>query len=381
MINFSEIIVITLNFISVLIFLDYSIYELLSKYIVFIETFLMILIFFKKIKKINKYFIFFIFFVLIITFVCININNGGIGSIVVLFNFIVLVYISGLIKVRKKIIKNISLMYILLFFYWCFLGKVSNYNTNTIGLINMFGIIYGIIYIKIKNSKITSLFLISILSFASYFIQNNIAHSRTSSICSIAFLILIYLVPQKLIYNKIIYWFIVIALTLGSLIWTKFYVMLYNFNPDLYINFYVTKKRFFSGRELIWKDLWEKLNNNFFIGLGSSYKMPNFDNSFNVHNSIFNFLVVYGIVVFILIFILILYKYKKIRGTKESNEKVKFIAICGTFIILLYGFSEVILISSAFYGTIFTLFVLASSNNITDFNKIKKNTNINKNIT
>lgn len=356
MITLQEFIIFFLNLITILVCINYNLYTLSNSYIGLIQAFLLFVLLIIE-KKIKIYFILYILIVFILAFIGITVNNGGIGSLIILFNFIAFTYISTYIKISKNFILFICFEYILLLFYWFFKGEPNNYNTNTIGLIGMFGFMYGIIFTKVVNSKIVSYILVPILFLVTFFLQKDIAQSRTSLICVLLFFSLVYFVPKKLLYNKAIYWTTITILTLGSLVWTKLYVYLYKINPDMYIDFYVTQKRFFSGRQLIWKEMYEALEKNIFFGVGSSYKMTSFKDLFNMHNSILNFLVVYGVPIFILVILLIFYKYKKVFKNKD-NEK-SFLGLCAMFIIFIHSFAEVTLVSSTFLGTLFTLFILA----------------------
>ena len=149
--------------------------------------------------------------------------------------------------------------------------------------------------------------------------------------------------------------------TFGSLALTKIYVYLYN--ASITINLIFSTKRFFSGRELIWIEMWNELDKHWLTGVGSQYNMASLVNGgFNVHNSILNFWAVYGVIVFILALGIIFYKfydmYKKIcfRAIKLS-----YVGMCCIFVLFIHAIAETTLISSMFYGPILTLFCLTNS--------------------
>ena len=160
---------------------------------------------------------------------------------------------------------------------------------------------------------------------------------------------------------KFVYWTMVSILTVGSLAWTQLYVYMYKTNIILDLKF--SAKRFFTGREQIWIEMWNALDAHWLTGVGSGYQMASFmDGGFNVHNSMFNFLVVYGIIVFLLILSALLYKFKDIYiKIRFNGETLSYIGMCAIFTLFIHALAEVSFISSVFYAPILTLLCIVNS--------------------
>ena len=356
----NEIIILFLNLVTILACLNYTIYETFVNYLVAIDTSCMLAILFTNFKINKRFLIYLIILLIVAVFSCI-INGGGIGSLFVLLNFVLLVYTSTFVIISQKWVKLFSVLYILLLLYWSFFGELSLYNPNTIGIIALMGVCFGIIYSSTLKSKKIAVVFVAVILLVSYQLETEISQSRTCFICGILLTLIVYFLPAKIFSAKPIYWSICIVLTIGSLFWTRLYVYLYKNSIDITLGF--STKNFFSGREAIWIEMWRELESKWITGVGTGYSMNAIvSKGFNVHNSIFNFLVVYGIIVFVLLMVLIFYKFKDQFNKIEFKKlDLSFIAMGCIFIIFIHAFSETTLISSLFYGPIFTIFCLVNS--------------------
>lgn len=352
--------------ITILTCLNYVFYEVFVNYLVMIDAVCITLILIHNYKISKKYLKYLILLFFIASISCM-VNGGGIGSLLVLYNFTTLVYISTYLEIHNiRLIKCLAICYVLLMLYWLLWGNLSLYNKNTIGIIALLGVCFGAIYSSTLKSRIKRCLFLAFLLLVAYQVENQISESRTCLICGLLLIVMVYILPVKIFSIKSVYCTICFLLTIGSLIWTRLYVYLYQ--NSIEISFGMSTKRFFSGREMIWIEMWKQLEEKWIAGVGTGYQMNSIaSRGFNVHNSIFNFLVVYGVFVFVLIMAIIIYKfyrqYKKVRFRKLD---LSFISMSCVFIIFFHAFSETTLISSVFYGPIFTLFCLVNTNETND---------------
>lgn len=270
-------------------------------------------------------------------------------------------YLSTCIKLNNYSVRWISIMYIVLSYYWLIIGEISSYNPNTIGIIALLGVCFSFVFSSTLHSPYFKILITVTSILISFLLYKNISHSRTCFICGVLMLTFAWFIPSKIFSCKLIYWITGLLCTLGSLILTKVYIYLYNAN--IAINSAFSSKHFFSGRELIWIEVWKELDKHWFTGIGSQYNMTSLINGgFNVHNSILNFLAVYGLVVFILILGIMFYKFKDMYNKIYFKTKnLSYIGMCCIFILFIHAFAETTLISSMFYGPILTLFCLVNS--------------------
>lgn len=356
-----DIIIIVLNIITLLVCMHYSIYSALIGYLVVIDWSATMLILCSGHQIINKHFLIFICVTMAIAVIGCLFNSGGIGSIVILWNFLIMIYLSVHIKLQLYTIQIISLSYILLSIYWLLIGEAGEYNTNTIGVIALLGVCFGIILSTTIRIRAIAYSIVALSFVISYMIEKNISHSRTCFICGVAMIVFVYAIPRKIMSLKFVYWTMVSILTVGSLAWTQLYVYMYKTNIILDLKF--SAKRFFTGREQIWIEMWNALDAHWLTGVGSGYQMASFmDGGFNVHNSMFNFLVVYGIIVFLLILSALLYKFKDIYiKIRFNGETLSYIGMCAIFTLFIHALAEVSFISSVFYAPILTLLCIVNS--------------------
>lgn len=286
-------------------------------------------------KKKSDFFIYFL--VLMILTSNTIFSNTGIGSLLVFFNFFTMLLLYKYIKVSDKLITILSFFMFLLFVYYFLSLSNLSFNNNSIGYIFLITYIYTSIFFFNKGKLKYLLPLLTFVAIISIFATEN----RSSLIGLILFLLLAYVIPSKIWGNKIIYPTIIYALTIGSLIFVLTYVYLWRNNISFDLPF--TNKFIYSGREYIWNELIINFQHNPIVGLGSNYNIKTYEN-LNVHNSMFNILVIYGIPIFVITVIMMINRLKGLSIYNTRNAKV---AIAGFFSILIVGFFETNLVWSS----------------------------------
>jgi hypothetical protein len=132
----------------------------------------------------------------------------------------------------------------------------------------------------------------------------------------ILFMIFRYCIPKKWWKNKALYILLILLATLGSLAFVGLYVYIGETGANFKLPFFY--KEVFSGREAIWHELFDLLVHDerrytVFTGIGTNFELTSFFEK-NVHNAMYNFVVIHGIIVFagILYFI-----YKRLWGFRD----------------------------------------------------------------
>ncbi|HDR4707879.1 TPA: O-antigen ligase family protein [Bacillus paranthracis] len=308
-------------------------------------------------KRINLFFFNVILFIVMLLNAIIS--NSNLGSSIVLFNVVIMIVIFRFFSFKEKSIKVISMVMLVYFIFYCFL-QMEPFNTNTKGYIILLTYIYSTFYLSTLKFKRIMIALIS--CFAFYAIQ--LTDSRGALLGLILFILLAFLIPSKVWGNKKGVGLINVVLTIGSLIFVYTYIHLWENRFSISLDF--TDKPLFTGREAIWTELFYSFKEHPMVGLGSNYDILSYGN-LNVHNSMFNILVIYGTPVLLLVLVLI---WKSLMNLSDGIINVNFvrIAVSGFYSVLLVGFFETNLLwASNIFPALFLIAIAYSSNKKIEF--------------
>lgn len=210
-----------------------------------------------------------------------------------------------------------------------------DYNFNMAGLTFMLFMMMGVTFLEfLKREKYYDyLTLAQILMYVTAFIYATLYHSRCAMAGILVFGFCI-LIRRILSVERLLFTILLILTTAGSVLFTMVYVILGekgHHGRFLY-------KDLFSGRHLIWKELWAAYLTHPVTGTGSSYALKSFD-IFEVHNGLFDILVVHGTVVFFLVLILLCAAMNGAHMNK-GDRKIKGFAFAALFAMLVASFFE-----------------------------------------
>ncbi|MCR4923378.1 MAG: O-antigen ligase family protein [Lachnospiraceae bacterium] len=276
------------------------------------------------------------------------------GAILTIFDFLLILYLANKVCFNEKE-TLISAGYTAFFFlYWTVdvKGYFKGYNTNYGGLVLITGFCFLIflleyIFSKMKKGKAyIALRLIEVFLFALAFNIISWYRSRCALVGLITFSF-IYLLPKKLWRNKIIYGMLCLLGTLGSVVFSAFYVWLGRMKEVFSLRIFY--KDIISGREEIWAELWEEYLKKPFTGIGSSYvmKLEWMEGLFEVHSGLLDILIVHGLVVFLIVLCFILKRLFSLRETVSRDVAAK-TAMAGIFGMLFTAFMENYIIVAPF---------------------------------
>lgn len=270
------------------------------------------------------------------------INRGyytGIGSIIALFNFIFQYIIVLSSDISNRIYKKIYYLFLIgLLLYPCYLSSTLNPN-----ILSFVFFSYGVIAsLFLKNSIRHIIILVGIGLFSIIGIWLNGSRTITVAFCLYLF---IRFLPIKLIKLKLFYFIIIVFFTLGSLVYVGVYELasIDGWDVSEIQDISGSSKNIFSGRQHIWFEAITNLMSHPITGMGSNITLDSF-RIVNLHNSIFNFFVIYGIPIGILMVIIIYLTLIPLRLFLDYYLVKNSIAAYLAF--LLIGFSETTLISA-----------------------------------
>lgn len=312
--------------------------DLLGQYVLYILGFLSIFLFCLNRKMYSTQFLFFSVVVLSLI-ISLMYTQGGIGSaIAFILPFLLLSglqYIS-LTSFDEKAIRILSIFMIVFLFIRSFSYDLNWWydrdtimNPNTLAQFSVFAYTYFASFFtsKTKLTKVLSLVLLTISAFAC------INYSSRGALVALITYGLGLILINKINKKKIILCFVVLVIL--STLFPFLYLYLYENNEVATI----LGKPLFTGREVIWERLLNKLNDNptkWFLGLGSNVDIGK--DVLNVHNTPFSIIVDFGILGFILYYGYILYLLLKVRHYDVKTKKL-ILSFFSTTIVL--GFTEV----------------------------------------
>lgn len=307
---------------------------------------------------------------IIVTGVNLMIVKSGLGAFFVAADFAAIWYLSGKINLKKWQLYTISGAYLLLMLYWFFYAygwMFADYryyamNTNTASTFTMFSLLCLFILLEMlyEKYKIVGLFMVIVCVKA---FQITLYHRGRGSFIMLAlFLLFRYVIPKKWWKNKKFFWGMAIFSTFGSLLFVAFYVFLGTTGVNFRLPFFY--KDLFSGREAIWLEFWNLFKAKPLTGIGTNVTIESFF-EFNVHNAMYNILVIHGLVVFLLTIALIFRRLKKYRES-FMNSYVCMSALFAVFAVFIESFFDVDLIWANYSLNLLFLLLAAKGEDVSE---------------
>lgn len=312
--------------------------------------------------------------------------NSGKGAFFVPVNFMLIWYLSDRLYLNMKQLKIFAGIYMgfLLFYFFIAYPRLFTtfenykYNTNTAATFMIYTLLCAFIFLEMfyGRSQIIGLFMTAVLLKG---FQMSLWHrARGAFVMLIMFMFFRYVIPRKWWNNKAFYTILCLLATLGSLAFVGLYVVVGTTGANFKLPFFY--KEVFSGREAIWQELFRLLVNKdkpymLFTGIGTNFELESFFEK-NVHNAMYNFVVIHGIIVFagILYFIykrMQLFKVKitepdsKVSKNGEDSRRVALCAMCALMAVFFESFFDVDLIWADYaLNLIFLLCVVNSYNRV-----------------
>ena len=176
--------------------------------------------------------------------------------------------------------------------------------------------------------------------------------ARGAFIMLIVYTFLRFVIPKKWFEKKGFYTALMIFATFGSLAFVAFYVILGTTGINFKLPFFY--KNMFSGREAIWLEFWNLFKNKPLTGIGTNVTITSFF-EFNVHNALYDILVIHGLLVFAGTIWLIFRKLFKVR----RGTAINFAALCAIFAVFIESFFDVDLIWANYSMNLLFLLLLA----------------------
>ena len=311
-------------------------------------------------KKLNKTDILNLFLLCLFYYLTLQVNNGGLGSVVSLvlplvilccfeysdfdvnyrsvFNFVLRVLsifvIMSLAIITTFVVKDYS--------EWFY--KYDEFNPNAIGMIALSCFMLWCSMTKFDEWKNKLLFILFLL--VVFIIIQNVK-ARTS-LLGLSLFCAIFVLPKKIITKNVMLVFTIVVVTIGLLI-PIIYLLLYNGN----FTFELFGKTLFTGREIVWAKMFDLFNNgglvSWLFGIGSHAQI--FETSFDAHNSYFSIIGCFGVLGFAAY---VLFFFSKIKSLYDYMDDDIIRKLLVSFLaVLTIGFFEAVFLVSVAYFSLF----------------------------
>ncbi len=300
----------------------------------------------------------------ILTGVNILIVKSGYGCFFVMTDFALVWYISTEMRFSKWQFYLMGALYTGMLIYWFFgvyTWMFADYesfamNTNTAATFTVFSMLCALIFFTKLYEKHRLAGLLITIALVKC-LQISLYHrSRGAFIMLIAFVVLWFVIPAGLWEKKGFYYTVCCFATFGSLVFVAFYVWLGTTGVNFRMPFFY--KNIFSGREAIWLEFWELFRDKPLTGVGTGVTITSFF-EFNVHNAMYNILVIHGLPVFALMMYLMFGTWRRVHDRIRGN-RVAGCALIALFAVCIESFFDVDLIWTNY--SINVLFMLLAMN-------------------
>lgn len=254
---------------------------------------------------------------LVIASVNLFIIDSNKGCILILADFLLLLYIAPFVSFSHVQYRTLAVFFLLMYGVWFLHDMEFSYNTNTGATYTVFSLFAALMILRYLSLKreILGYFIVLALLRTGTLVLWHLARGAFSALFFFCCFYLLFLLVNPARHKKT-YAFISCFAVFGSLLFVWAYVMLsktgYNVRMPLFY------KNVFSGREDIWMEVWRMLKEKPLLGIGSGYELSSFF-EYNMHNAMYDILVVHGFIVFAIAAFVIISRLIAIRDLITSN--------------------------------------------------------------
>ncbi len=267
--------------------------------------------------------------------------HSGKGAFFVLADFVLIWYLSDKIRITKKEVLFIGGAYALMLTVWFALVYPKmfaeygfyGYNTNTAATFTIYSLLIAFVFVQCVKERYPAAGFFAVLLLVKG-VQLAFYHrARGAFVMLIVFLLLYYVIPKGVLKKKGVFYALTVLATFGSLAFVALYPLAGTLGVNYRLPFFY--KEVFSGREEIWKEFFQLFCARPLTGIGTNVEISSFF-EFNVHNAMYNILVVYGLPAFLLTLCLVIGKLKKMREAAAKDT----ICRCALCVILAVFFES-----------------------------------------
>lgn len=303
---------------------------------------------FKALKEKDKE-LFFITALLIIIGVNLILVNSGFGAYFTAANFALILYSSDKIVLSKNQVLFLSGCYMALLLLWLvplYPSYFGDYdasfalNTNGAATFTTYTALCALLLLEhffVKNKWVELLIVLLFVRIIRLALWHR---ARGAFIILTLFILFYYILKGNFINSKTVFTVVLSFATVGSLIFVLFYTLLGKTGFNLFLPIFY--KNIFSGRENIWYEFFTYFAKKPLTGIGTNLTIQSFV-EFNVHNAMYDILVIHGVVVFVMTMGILFKRFLSFREKAASNKLVM-LALCVLISVFFESYIDVDLI-------------------------------------
>ena len=253
------------------------------------------------------------------------------GCILVLADFLLMLYTAPHVRLTKPQYRTLAVFFLVMYGIWFVHDMEFSYNTNTGATYTVFTMFAAFIIIAYlaKRKEIYGYLVVLVLLRTGTLVMWHLARGAFSALFFFIFFYFFFMLWRPEIHKKT-FAFISAFAVFGSLLFVWAYVALSKtgYNAQMPI-FY---KDIFSGREDIWTEVWNMLIEQPLLGIGSGYELKSFF-EYNMHNAMYDILIVHGVIVFIISAYLII---RRLTGMRMRVMKSTYTHIAASAVFAIF---------------------------------------------
>lgn len=325
---------------NIIVLFSSNLFNLYSNYSIIINLLFVIVLIVLSPRQYNFKEIFFL--ILWSLFLILNVfyNTKAYGSALILLEVFLFITALSKIKLEKRFIKIFLGLFLILNIF-LFIKSVtflragySNFNTNQLAMNSLVSFMYIVIFNKYLNKTKLVICFSAILTIVSI----NNYDSRTTFITLLAFILLVFIIPKKLVMKKNIYRLAYSFIIIMSVLIPIGYVLLWLNRFTLSLEF--MGKRFFTGREQMWMELYQSMDSlkNLLFGIGSKGIFSN--ELANAHNISLHIIMVSGVIACIIYYSVLIKKFEILVKENFAISRFGFESLMAFWSMIIYGYFE-----------------------------------------
>ncbi|MCR5773731.1 MAG: hypothetical protein K6G42_01475 [Lachnospiraceae bacterium] len=291
---------------------------------------------------------------LVIAVINLFIIGSNKGCILIITDFLLLLYIAPHVKLTDLQYKVMAFFFLCMYGVWFVHDMEFSYNTNTGATYTVFSLFAALILLRYLSLKkeILGYFTVLALLRTGTLVMWHLARGAFSALFFFMCFYMLFLIfdPAK---HKKLYAFLSAFAVFGSLLFVWAYVALSRTGYNAKMPFFY--KNVFSGREDIWTEVWNMLRQQPLLGIGSGFSLESFF-EYNMHNAMYDILIVHGFIVFALSAFVIISRLLLLRDN-IGKDHYSLIAGSAVFAIFFESFIDMDLMWADYTPVLFFLLI------------------------
>ena len=253
------------------------------------------------------------------------------GCILIIADFLLLLYTAPYVRLSDAQYRMFAVFFLIMYGVWFLHDMEFSYNTNTGATYTVFSLFAALILLRYFSlrKEILGYFLVLALLRTGTLVMWHLARGAFSALFFFGCFYLLFLIFDPSMHRRA-YAFLSCFAVFGSLLFVWAYVALsrtgYNMRMPLFY------KNIFSGREDIWTEVWGMLVRQPLLGIGSGYELSSFF-EYNMHNAMYDILIVHGFVVFAISAFVII---ARLVGMRDHIRSGPYALIAGSAVFAIF---------------------------------------------